>query len=139
MLHKFFAAEICGPDENTYPTSFQNVVLKNPAVLTPADDRTMSIVSNYQRSSSNAIKIPKAILIMELKDNINISKDQLKSAFGNEFTYEKILQMACLPNSIFTGRIWIHTSDDKYPLDAIKLPCVSSEHVSYEWSATLEI
>lgn len=139
---RYVVACISGPDKNTSPTSFQNVVLHYPMILNTQSETNIHDISElYQRNTKlNKIEFSSdAIFVAALRDNIKITNSQLISSLGNEFTYEKILYMACLPNSIFTGRIGIYTSNDNIPLDNVKLPCVSTEHTTYEWIATLDI
>lgn len=137
---RYVVAYITGPDSDTTPSTFQNAVMHNPMVLNSDDDNYRNIVNLYKanqnindfRSSINAF------LLVGLKDNVNVSKEMIASSLGEEFTYEKILYTACLPNSIFNGRISIVTNEN-LPIENIKLPCVYGEHTRCEWSAILDI
>ena len=136
---QYLVAYITGPDENTPPTSFQNVVFHNPKVISAASElRTDDIISKYLQTGI-AKKPSNAIAIFDIKFDAKMSSTAIELSFSNDFTYEKILYIACQPNSFLSGAIRLYTSDDSMPLENIKVPCVSSEYTEHRWTATLDI
>lgn len=137
--NQYLTAYMTGVDKDTPPTSFQNVMMNYPMVIESIKEMNINDIVTKYRQSGISTEMSNAIIILEIKPNVKMTSSMITAAFGKTFTYEKVLYIACQPNSFLSGRIQIYTSDDTLPIDALKVPCVSTEQMTHTWTAILDI